>query len=178
MYNRTNILNINNGDNMYYINTFFVLSILGHFIENIFYTSRDSGILFGYWTPIYGLGTIITIYVYNLIKKKYKLNNITKIIISFLIGFIILTVLEFIGGYLIERLLKISFWNYEREKFNIGKYTSLKMAFIWGISSIVIIYVIKPLTKKINNYIPKFITYILITLYVIDSILTLAPYLI
>lgn len=163
---------------MYYINTFFVLSILGHFIENIFYTSRDSGILYIYWTPIYGFGSVITIYIYNLIKKKYELKKFKKIIVSFLIGFIILTLLEYLGGFLIERLLRITFWNYEKEPFNIGKYTSLKMAFIWGISSIIIIYIVKPLMKKINKYIPKIITYILITLYSIDSIITLLPYLI
>ena len=162
----------------YYINTFFILSIIGHFIENIFYTSRDSGILYGYWTPIYGFGTIITIYIYDLINNKNQFNNIKKVLISFLIGFIILTALEFLGGYSIERLLKISFWNYEKEKFNIGRYTSLKMAFVWGISSIAIIYIIKPITKKINRYIPKFITYILITLFVIDFIVTITPYLI
>lgn len=163
---------------MYYINTFFILSIFGHFIENIFYTSRDSGILYGYWTPIYGFGSIIVIYIYNIITNKFKLNSIKKIIISFLIGFIVLTFLEYIGGFLIERLLKTSFWNYESEKYNIGRYTSLKMALIWGISSILIIYIVKPITKKINKYIPSFITYILITLFVIDSILTLSPYLI
>ena len=163
---------------MYYLNTFFLLSIIGHFIENIFYTSRDSGILYGYWTPIYGIGTVTIISLYKLITRKMKVSGIKKIIICFIMGFIVLSFLELLGGYIVERLLRITFWNYENEKFNIGKYTSLKMAFIWGISSIGIIYIIKPIMDKTNKYIPRFITEILLTLFCIDSIITLSPYLI
>lgn len=163
---------------MYYINTFFILSILGHILENIFYTSKDSGILYGYWTPIYGIGTALIIFLYNKISKKIQLTKIKKVLLSFVMGFFILTILEFIGGFLIERLLRITFWNYEKEAFNIGRYASLKMAFIWGISSIVIIYIIKPIMDKINKFIPRFITEILITLFFIDLIVTLSPFLI
>lgn len=163
---------------MYYINTFFILSILGHFLENIFYTARDSGILYGYWTPIYGTGTSLMIYLYNKISKKIKLTNIKKLLLCFFMGFIILTALEFFGGFLIERTMRVTFWNYENEPFNIGRYASLKMALIWGTSSIVIIYIIKPIMDRINKYIPRFITEILLTLFFIDSIITLAPYLI
>ena len=58
---------------MYYFNVFFVFSILGHLVENLFYTSRDSGILYGWWTPIYGIGTATVIYVYNLISLIFLL---------------------------------------------------------------------------------------------------------
>lgn len=163
---------------MYYFNIFFIFSILGHFIENLFYTSKDSGILFGYWTPIYGLGVCITIYIYEYINKKIKLTNYKKFIVSFLTGFIVLTILEYIGGFLIERFLRITFWDYSNEKLSIGRYTSLKMALIWGISSIVIIYLIKPIVHNKINKIPKIITYILITLFMIDCIISLTPFLI
>lgn len=163
---------------MYYSNMFFLFSIFGFIIEKIFNISRDSGILYGFWTPIYGLGVCITICVYNLLEKKLNIKGIVKLLISFLIGFILLSFLEYIGGFLVERLLRITFWDYSNEKFNIGKYTSLKMAIIWGLSSIFIIYIIKPLTKKWIHKIPKFVTYILIVLYAIDSIITLSPYLI
>ena len=54
----TNIHYIN-GDYMYYVNTFFLFSILGHFIEDFFYVTKDSGIFFGWWTPIYGIGVLV-----------------------------------------------------------------------------------------------------------------------
>ena len=61
---------------MYYINYFFIFSILGHFIESFFYPNSDSGILYGYWTPIYGIGTIIILLVNNYVNKKRKTEHI------------------------------------------------------------------------------------------------------
>ena len=163
---------------MYYINIFFLFSILGHFIENIFYTSKDSGILFGCWTPIYGIGVSTIIFVYNTIIKKIKTNKYLKVFLVFIINAILLSLLELIGGILIEKLLHITFWDYSKEAFSILRYTSLKMALIWGISGIIVTFILKNTIDKVIRYIPKFLTYILITLFIIDCILTLSPYMI
>ena len=49
----------------YYLKYFYIFSILGHFIEGFFYTSGESGILYGYWTPVYGLGVCTILVLYN-----------------------------------------------------------------------------------------------------------------
>ena len=162
---------------MYYYNIFFLFSILGHFIENFFYPSKDSGILFGYWTPIYGVGVVIILIIYKLISKFAK-KKYLKVPLLFLCSSIILSISELFAGILIERLLKVTFWDYSKEKFSIFRYTSLKMALIWGLSSIVLIYLIMPVIDKSINYIPKSITYILITLFCCDFIVSITPYLI
>ena len=162
---------------MYYYNIFFLFSILGHFIENFFYPSKDSGILFGYWTPIYGVGVVIILIIYKLISKFSK-KEYLKVPLLFLCSSIILSISELFAGILIERLLKVTFWDYSKEKFSIFRYTSLKMALIWGLSSIVLIYLIMPVIDKSINYIPKSITYILITLFCCDFIVSITPYLI
>lgn len=64
-------------------------------------------------------------------------------------------------------------WNYINHKFNIGRYTSLEISLIWGLSSILVIYFIKPLIDKFINKIPKIITYILIVLFIIDITITI-----
>ena len=163
---------------MYYSNLFFIFSIIGFIIEKITNPKRNSGILFGPWTPVYGFGVIITIFIYKKLKLRFKLSGIKKLIISALIGFIILTLLEFIGGYLIEKLLNITFWDYSNEKFSIGRFISLKMAFIWSISSILIVYIIEPISSKITKIIPKYLTYIMYTLFTIDNFVSLSKYLI
>lgn len=163
---------------MYYVNTFFLFSILGHFIEGFFYVTKDSGIFFGWWTPIYGIGVCIVIYLYKLVNKIFKLNKISKPIIVFLIGFIILSFMELISGILIEKLFRVTFWDYSNGPFSIFRYTSLKMSFIWGISSLVIIYIIKPILDKFITKIPRPVSYVLITLFTIDAFLTFSPYLV
>ena len=157
---------------MYYLNYFFMFSILGHFLESFFYSNGDSGILLGYWTPIYGIGTVIILLI-NKWVKKFKLNKILTFLYLFLFSAIALSIIEALGGYLIKWIFNIELWNYTNHKFNIGRYTSLEMLLIWGMSSILVIYFIKPIIDKIMDKIPKILTYILIGLFIIDLIITL-----
>lgn len=157
---------------MYYINYFFIMSIFGHLIESLLSSSNDSGILFSYWTPIYGLGTIVILLLNKILDKKH-LNKFTKLISLFFCSSIALAIIEATGGYLLKFLFNKELWNYSNHNFNIGKYTSLEMALFWGTTSIFLIYIIKPIIDKIINKIPKFVSYILICLFIIDIFLTL-----
>jgi len=95
-------------------------------------------------------------------------------IILFIISAILLSTLEYIGGTAVETLYGRIFWDYSNQQFNIGKYTSLKMSLIWGLSSLLVVYILKPLLDVFIKKIPKFITYILVFLFVIDIIFTIA----
>ena len=161
---------------MYLLNCFFIYSILGFLLESTFNLivihHFKSGILYGPWTPVYGIGAILTIIISNKIFKKLKTTKLKETIIVFLILSITLTLIEWIGGILIEKIFSIAMWNYKKFNFNIGKYISLEMALIWGIISIILIYFIKPLIDKIEKKIPKKLTITLSTLFIIDLIIT------
>lgn len=159
---------------MYYINYFFIFAIIGHLIETLGTKGFNSGILYGWWTPVYGFGVIIILLIGKLINKfNFSNKKILKIFITYLLCTIILTLIELLGGYLIKWIWHTEIWNYENHKFNIGHYISLEISNIWGIAGIFVLYVLKPLFDKIINKIPKCLTYTLITLFTIDSILTL-----
>ena len=161
---------------MYLLNCFFIYSILGFLLESTFNLivihHFKSGILYGPWTPVYGIGAILTIIISNKIFKKLKTTKLKETIIVFLILSVTLTLIEWIGGILIEKFFSITMWNYKKFNFNIGKYISLEMALIWGIISIILIYFIKPLIDKIENKIPKKLTITLSILFIIDLIIT------
>lgn len=158
-------------NNMYYINYFFLMSIIGHLIE-AFFSNGEPGILFSYWTPIYGIGTILILFV-NKIVNKIKCNCFCKILTLFITNSISLSAIELLGGYLINWIFDKELWNYSDHLFNIGRYTSLEMSLIWGFSSILFIYLIKPITDKFIKKIPKLISYMCISLFVIDLIATI-----
>ena len=86
---------------------------------------------------------------------------------------IILSLMEFIGGVLLKLIFNKTLWNYSNYKYNIGKYMSLEIGLIWGISSVILIYLLKKPTDKIVKKIPKVITWILIILFIIDVIFTI-----
>ncbi len=161
---------------MHYLNCFFTYSIFGYLLESIIAkilnNNFNSGILIGIWTPIYGIGSIIIILISKYIFKKVN-NKYLRVILIFILVTIILTLLEGLGGFLLEKVFNITYWNYSKHKFNIGKYMSLSISLVWGIGSLIFIYFIHPRLNKYINKIPKFVTYTLLVLFIIDSILTI-----
>ena len=161
---------------MYLLNCFFIYSILGFFIEAlmtlIFKGSFSSGILFGPWTPVYGIGTVLIIIISNKLFKNLHMNRLIETIVVFFIVSFSLSFLEWLGGTLIEIIFDTVFWDYSNQKFNLGKYISLEMTLLWGILSIIFIYIIRPIFDKIIKKIPKWLTIILSILFIIDVIMT------
>ncbi len=162
---------------MYYLNYFFIFSIIGHFLETIIYVINDwsleSGFLYGYWTPVYGIGVVLIIYIHKLIFNKLKINKFYKILLFILIITIILTITEYIGGNILELIFNRTFWDYSDHKYHFGKYIALDVSCLWAVLSIGFLYLVKPWMDKIILKIPKFITYILCILFIIDLVCTL-----
>lgn len=161
---------------MYYLNCFFVYSILGYILETVLALITNSGfksgILYGPWTPIYGIGVVVILLLSQYFFMNLHMPRWIETIIVFFIAAIFLSCLELIGGVLIEKIFKVTFWSYENHKFNIGKYISLEMTLIWGLATIFFIYIVNPLFKKIVALIPSSITIILVVLMLIDSVAT------
>lgn len=159
---------------MYYFNIFFLYSIIGYILEYIMYLicGYEGGILYGCWTPVYGIGSLIIFYFYNKYISKLKKHKIIKFFCVFLLGFFLLSLIEFIGGILIELVFGKVIWDYSNYEFNIGKYICMEMALVWGISSLIIVYILRKPTNFIVKKIPKIITWILIILFIIDCLCT------
>lgn len=161
---------------MFYINCYFFFAILGFLFESIFFIlikkSYNSSILFGPWTPIYGIAFFI-IYFINKLVKKWHLNKVLEIIIFFLLNIVVLSLLEFISGELILATNHVRYWNYINNHFNIDGFICLEVSMFWGVLSLFVNYILYPHVKRFLKNIPRFITIILIILYVIDNIFTL-----
>ena len=161
---------------MYYLNTFLIYSILGFLLETIrsfFVNSKfTSGIMYGPWTPIYGLGIVLVILITNYLFSHLHLSRWIETLITFIIITLVLTLLEWIGGVLIEKIFHVVFWDYSKEVLSIGKYISLSKSLIWGVGSIIFIYVLKPLLEGVIKRVPVPVTVILTLLMLSDLILT------
>lgn len=161
----------------YYINVFLLYSILGYILETtlktFFIPNMNNGFLYGPWIPVYGFGCCLIIAIMRLVFNRIKVSRWLKIILVFLISMCVLTLLEFIGGNLIELLTGKVFWDYSNMKYNYGHYISLEISLIWGIMSLVIIYIIKPILDKLIKKIPSIVTYLVLIIFVIDFIMTI-----
>ncbi len=163
---------------MYYLNTFIIYSFIGFLYENIINLIKGkkigSGILHGPWTPIYGIGSVLILIIAKVIFKIFKLSKFLEIIIVVSFVTIVLTLIEWISGILIEKIFHTVFWNYSNFKFNIGKYIALEVSLIWAICSLIVIYIIQPIIDRFIYFIPNIITYIIISIIIIDLIYTVS----
>ena len=97
---------------------------------------------------------------------------ITNLNILFAVAIaLILSIIEYLGGMLIETIFGEVFWDYSDHKFNFGKYASLEMSLIWALASIIYIYVIHPIINRYIYLIPKILLYILTLLFIIDILI-------
>ena len=157
---------------MYFFKFFFITSILGFFIESFLWHGQESGILYGPWTPVYGIGSIIIVILSNKIFKKRNINAFYKFVLLFIFCFLILSFIELIGGVLIEKIFGYAFWDYTKYRFNIGKYICLEISLIWGFISCLFV-LIKPIIDKIIKCIPNLVFYIFYILFFFDIVCTL-----
>ncbi len=164
---------------MYLINIFLSYSIIGYLFELIvdliLNIKPSSGILFGPWTPIYGFGVLIMLFIKNKLQKL-NLNKVLEIIIFFFIIVITLTLLEQLGGVLLAKLFHKTLWDYRNLKFHITKYIALETSLGWGFGSIIIAYVIHPYFKKLLKKIPFLISALVFIAFAIDVIITIFKY--
>lgn len=142
--------------------------ILETTLKTFFFHNMNNGIMYGPWIPVYGFGCCLIIAIMRFVFNRIKVNRAVKIFLVFLISFFVLTILEFIGGFLIEKIFNRVFWDYSDLKFNFGHYIALEISLVWGVMSLFIIYVLKPLVDLIIKKIPSFCTYLVFLIFIID----------
>lgn len=161
---------------LYYLNSFYLYSFFGFLLElcvkTFVFHRMNSGILYGPWLPVYGFGAISVIFIMRFVFNRFQMPRWLKIICMFLLVCFFLSLIEYLGGILIEGVFHKTFWDYRDMKFSLGKYVSLEMALLWGVCSLLIIYVIKPLLDPFIKKIPAFVTWLVSFLFIIDVIFT------
>lgn len=128
--------------------------------------------MYGIWTPFYGTGVLLTIFIYKLIDKT-KLTKLKKNILLFIIYFIIFTLLEEFGGIALEYLHGYYLWDYDIVPLHLGKYISVPTSLLWSTFALIYLYIIKDITDNLIKKIPKWLTITLSSLFIIDLVLTL-----
>ena len=162
---------------MYYIKIFLLYSLLGFVMEATLFkiklSKKHSGIFYGPMTAVYGVGIISIELLNKYFFKKIKCKKLLKLLIEFLILTIILSLIEYLGGNILNYLFDIDMWDYSNIKPNFGKYICLQNSIIWGILGTVYIHVFKQFTDKILNQITLKETYLFLVIFIIDTILVL-----
>ncbi len=160
----------------YYLNIFFIYSILGFFfessLERFITPTFNSGILYGPWTFIYAIAILVLMFLSKNLKKL-KLPKWLEIFIFYILACIFMAFIEYSGGMLIEKIMHRVYWDYTNLKFNYGHYIALEISLLWGFFATVVYYLLFPLIDKIVKKIPKYLTIIFIIFFSLDIIATI-----
>ena len=132
----------------YSILYFFVYGFLGWCTEVIFAAFKqhrfvNRGFLNG---PIYGVGVTLVIACLEAFRSNLLLLYISSVIL--------VTVLEGVTGWAMDKLFHNKWWDYSKLPFNIGGYVCLLFSLIWGVACVFIVYFVHPLIHQVLSLIP------------------------
>ena len=124
------------------------------------------------WINIYAMGAIL-IYVLTYKKRKNPL-------FVFIISMISTGILEYIGGAFMEHIMHIKCWDYTNEILsfgNINGYVCLRSVLVFGLSALLLMYLIVPLCFYLAKKIPKkaflILSYTICAIFLFDELYNL-----
>lgn len=156
-----------------------ISGIFGFLYEFIFYYF-DSGMTTFYyrggnflpWINIYAIGAVM---IFFLTYRKRK-----NPLYVFLVSMISTGILEYIGGWFMEHIMNTKCWDYTSEILsfgNINGYVCLRSVLIFGISSLLLIYIIVPLcfflAKRMKKKHFLILSYTLCAIFLFDELYNL-----
>lgn len=154
---------------------FLIYAFLGWALEVAFAAGKlrefvNRGFLNGPVCPIYGCGVLLLVIVLTPLRQSY--------ILLFLGAFILASAIEFITGFLLEKLFHNKWWDYSDRKFNICGYVCPLFSVLWGLGCIVVLKVIHPAIYRLIRFVPELpgviVLIILSIVFMADLVITVA----
>lgn len=153
---------------------FFLYGFLGWCAEVAFQAIRQGkfvnrGFVNGPICSIYGFGVLSVLLVLEPLKDN--------LLILFLGSVVFTSVLEFLTGWVLEKLFHDKWWDYTNRPLNIKGYICLEFSLAWGAACVVVVDLIHPLVVKLVNIIPTTLGWVLLCIFaatwIADHIVTI-----
>lgn len=130
---------------------FFVYGVLGWCVEVAFAAVKEGrfvnrGFLNGPICPIYGVGVVSVIFSLQGFSES--------LLILYLASAVLVTFIEWLTGYVMDRIFHQKWWDYSGQPLNIGGYVCLPFSLIWGVFCVFIVKCFQPLVAHLTGYIP------------------------
>lgn len=153
---------------------FFLYGFLGWCTEVAFQAVRlgkfvNRGFLNGPICSIYGFGVLSVLLVLEPLKSN--------LLILFLGSVVFTSLLEFLTGWVLEKLFHDKWWDYTDRPLNIKGYVCLEFSLAWGVACVFVVDVFHPLVVKLVNIIPVTFGWVLLGVFAVtwtvDHIVTI-----
>lgn len=138
----------------------FGLAVLKRFVNR--------GFLIGPQCPLYGLGCVL---LYTLLCG-FSGNPLVLAVMSM----IICSVLEYMASYILEKIFKTRWWDYNNMKFNINGRICLELAIPFGLLGLGVVYFFFPFALWVLDMLSPIVIYsmagIFATIFIVDAIVS------
>ncbi len=130
---------------------FFTYGFLGWCTEVAYATTKQGefvnrGFLNGPICPIYGVGVSVVVYFLTPFSGNLPFLYIASTVL--------VTVLEGLTGYFMDKIFHHKWWDYSNQPLNIGGYVCLIFSLVWGVACVIIVKGIHPAVHKALAFIP------------------------
>ena len=130
----------------------------------------NRGFLNGPYCPIYGCGVVIVVAILTPLKDN--------LLILFFGSFLLTSVLEYLTGFILEKVFHNKWWDYSSKPFNIRGYVCLKFSILWGLACTFVMKVVHPIIYKFITIIPEILGIVILviamTAFTVDICVTVA----
>ena len=138
---------------------FTIYSFLGWVMETVFASINERklinrGFLTGFFCPIYGFGAVLILQSTKWVSNSLG-NTFTVLIINILFAIVLVTALEFITGFLLEKIFDCKWWDYSSHALNIHGYICPQYSLLWGLLAFLLLKVVHPVVSGVVFSIPE-----------------------
>ncbi len=121
--------------------------VLGQFVNR--------GFLNGPVCPIYGFGVIGVI---------FALSPVSDSLLLLFLGSVLLTsILEWLTGFVLEKVFSNKWWDYSDKPFNLNGYICLAFSVLWGLACVFVIKLMHPTVVAFVDIMPKMVGWTLLS---------------
>lgn len=130
---------------------FMIYAVIGWCTE-VSYAALDTGkfvnrgFLNGPYCPIYGCGVLLVVVILTPLKENLLILYFGSVILT--------SVIEFLTGYLLEKVFHNKWWDYSDKPYNIKGYICLKFSLFWGFACTFIMLIIHPIIYGVIQIVP------------------------
>lgn len=146
---------------------FIIYAFIG-WCSEVAYAALDRGIfvnrgfLNGPYCPIYGCGVLTVVVLLTPLKKN--------LLLLYIGSFLLTSIIEFITGFILEKVFHNKWWDYSDKPFNIMGYVCLKFSIFWGFACSFIMLIIHPIIYGFIRIVPHIVGLILLIIIMIGFI--------
>ena len=137
---------------------FFCYSFIGWLWETVYCSLKARkfqyrGFLIGPITPIYGFGILAVLYFLQPFHDNLLLLYVTATLI--------VTILEYLTSFGLEKLFHASWWDYKDVPLNINGRVAVPVSLFWGVGCVFIVKILNPQVLQLENWLAEHFGFLL-----------------